>query len=518
MQHNTAALTGSKLVLFSQLKDINWHICCNKQDCKKGTCCGAHGAKQPCNPVDGKGASSNRGGKSQSKDKSPVKDKLLVKDEPPVEDKLPEGNMEPLVANSQFTESPAADDDKQPAENKEQAIDAANSQDWDPKKIQGNAAESEGEDSKAGTSNNYIPPDECTSESNSSEHEDNLASQTYAKARKSSVTANVASSLIVKKASATVNKLGTTRPTSAALQKPSGFASAFPTLKAKKAPVGKSNTITSISTIKLTTPTLASSKSGTSKASSAITATATVPVLTTKPAAGKSGITNTTPAATALVAKSTAGKTTARPNASKSSAAQSTTTKVTSNGLNPLHPSGNLKIAHSLAPAPANSSTSTVVSTKVLTLSILLPLANLFIALDSRTSSSRTNVKAKEGKDGVEYQNQVKLRPLTFDQLLSRADLDSWTEGLSEELQELRAAAANQSWKRKAENSDSAIALTFKRKARPKMRSVPEPEELAPPAETTATLPTTTRKAKAELIDDAEACIGKSTQAVQTRR
>ncbi|CCO35055.1 hypothetical protein BN14_09169 [Rhizoctonia solani AG-1 IB] len=120
MRRNTAALTGGKPILFSELREAdrqtiftlvqseynylfcflnNWaenkilrRICCNKrdtvankQDCKKGTRCGGRRGKRHCNPADNEGTSNNGGDVSQGKNNPPAKDIEPVKDSGPVE-------------------------------------------------------------------------------------------------------------------------------------------------------------------------------------------------------------------------------------------------------------------------------------------------------------------------------------------------------------------------------------------------------------------------------------------------
>ncbi|CCO35053.1 hypothetical protein BN14_09167 [Rhizoctonia solani AG-1 IB] len=197
----------------------------------------------------------------------------------------------------------------------------------------------------------------------------------------------------------------------------------------------------------------------------------TTPVLTSKPAGVSTLVSKKTPTGTSkgspavatAITKATGGKAAPKPNAGKSSTTRPTAAKGSSNRPNPPRPSGNLKIADASIPSSANSATPTI---------------------------------------------------------LNQTDSDAWAKGLSEELQDLWAAASNQSRKRKADDLDSATASTSKRKVKPKMQPVPESDEAGPSMDTMAVPPDnfTTRKVKAELIENAEVRADKGTQAVQARR
>ncbi|CAE6441216.1 unnamed protein product, partial [Rhizoctonia solani] len=453
MRCNTAALTGSKLVLFSQLKDLdrhtiytsvqsehhylfrfpgNWAGCemlrricrnkrdtiANKQDRKKGTRRGGRGGKRHRSPANDEGTGNNSADgeplaqqELQGKEEPPVKEENLVEEEEPqVEVEEPLLKEEPLVEEEElpFKEDPLVD----------------NSQD-----------DMDFEDDEAEASDNYNPPsDEHASEPDSLEREDIRVSRSRAKARNCFITPGAS------KTSSAATPVSTTKPTTTAC-----------TLVAKKAAAAsKSNTATTPTpTVKSPAPTLVAVKapciSGTGKTPSATTA----PILTAKPTA-------ITPDP-----KPTSGKTTTRPTASKSSAARPTTTKVrTANGPNPTklpRPSGNLRLADSLTPTLLNSLTSTTSSSKRQT-----------------QDSLASEPTPKEKKPRTER--------------LSRAD--------------------------------SPLPPTKAGNGR--IQPVPKPEESAlsvedlSAAQVTAP-PVTTRKAKAELVDNAETQIGKGAQAIQTR-
>ncbi|CAE6514969.1 unnamed protein product, partial [Rhizoctonia solani] len=122
---------------------------------------------------------------------------------------------------------------------------------------------------------------------------------------------------------------------------------------------------------------------------------------------------------------------------------------------------------------------------------------------------------------------------LVHEQGLNRNDSEFWANGLTQELQDLRAApAAKKGKKRKKPANDSPSpgnplpapeAPTTAARKRPEMRPVPPPEEststpASTPAASKAAPPATTRAAKGEIIENVEIQNSKASKGTNARR